>query len=98
MKTVRLSHKESCLLWEFFRDNLPKTLKATRVDEGYGHIYGIEVIRNRPWYSLYSDEIASVTKDTVELRYPEYFSDFEAICLAYEKQTGIPVTLKYWED
>ena len=98
MKTVKLSHKESCPLWEFFRNNLPQTLEATRMGDGYGFTYGVKVIRNRPWYSLYSDEIASITKDTVELRYPEYFSDFEAICLAYEKQTGHSVTFKYWED
>ena len=100
MKIEKLSHRQSCLLWEFCREHLPPSLQATVKTDGYGFKYGIKVVRENEswWRKMWDDGIATVTDREIELRHPEYFSDFESLCLAYEKQTGRSVTLRYWED
>lgn len=86
-------------LWEFARDHLPDGLRTAVKTCGYGSIYEIH-IKERGVLSVFSDPIATVDAyyDTIELRNPEWFSDFEDLCRAYETKTGREVTLRYWES
>lgn len=99
MKIVKLKHEQQCNLWRFFKEHLPPSLRATSNDDGYGHQYGIEVkTRGLRSYVPFSDGIATVWDDHVELRHPEYFSDFEDIIRKYEAATGKEVEFRYWES
>jgi hypothetical protein len=99
MKIERLKHGQDHELWRFFREHLPSSLRACKRSDGYGGVYEIEVKeRSLASYVPFSRGIATVSDDTVELRHPEWFSDFEDICKRYEKLTKRKVTLKYWES
>ena|SRR5687767_3184215 len=84
-------------LWEFARDHLPSSLRATCTSDGYGSIYAIEV-REPGLLNLLRSGIATVGREEIELRHPEYFSDFEDLCRKYEAATGREVTLRFWES
>lgn len=100
MKTVKLTEDGGHLnLWRFFEKRLPSTLVARRKDDGYGGIYAIDVRDSTEsrLSRIFKHGIATVTGDYVELRHPEWFSDFSDICKAYESETGEEVTLAFWE-
>ena len=67
-------------------------------EDGYGEIWGIEVKEKSDLFGYLplTDGIATVMNDTLELRHPEYFSDFEDLCRQYEVQTSKEITFRYW--
>ena len=92
-------------LYRFVQTRLPKTLEARILSDGYGCVCTVHVIAEEAgdgwwaWFKRMSSRgIATVYDHTLELRRPEYFSDFETICQDYENQTGKEVTLRYWES
>ena len=104
MKTVRLI-KDDVLLWNFIKSKLPDSLRAETISSGYGcrHvIYRKEYRRSLCEkifdYEKEGSEIAEVFYDTITLHAPEYYSDFEDICRAFEAATKTEATLKYWES
>lgn len=101
----RDANGEAPSLWRFFEKHLPTSLKAIQVKDGYGVLYGVEVTKadeKRPLTSrLFGTTgfgIATIGLETVELRYPEYFSDFEEIIKKYESERGKEVKFVVWED
>lgn len=98
MKVERMDPNKECELWEFVARNLPPTLRARKENDGYGFIMGIEVKeRSLKSYVPFTRGIASVSDNFIELRHPQYFSDFEDIITRYEAATGKEVTFRYWE-
>ena len=101
MKIKKLSSKKEEPLWRFFKKNLPSSLCAKEIGDGYGSVMWIEIKRSDNWlnrFNPFSDGIASVNSGTVTLRHPEYYSDFEQIIQAYEKESGNEVEFHYYED
>lgn len=105
MKIIKRKAASETPLWVFFKRNLPPTLVCDERSDGYGTIYEIHVKRSLVNPSLKerfanwcSDGIAVVGADSVELRHPEYFSDFEDIIRKYEATGGSCVTFTYWES
>ena len=103
MKIVRLeSGHEIPPLWLFMRNNLPPSLLAIKMDDGYGHVYGVKVKSNTlasriPIIEWFKERIATVGDDRVELMHPQYYSDFEQIIAKYEEKYGREVEFRYWE-
>ena len=93
-------------LYRFIKGRLPKTLEARIYENGYGYECTIHVIAEEEfgtgiyaWFRrLGSRGIAHVYSRSIELRRPEYFADFEALCRNYENETGEEVILRYWES
>jgi hypothetical protein len=77
-------------LFYFIQKRVSPPLVAKVYGDGYSCEHGI--FRPRPergtWLDKFcscgSDHIADIHGATVDLYYPEYFSDFEQICLDYE--------------
>lgn len=103
MKIVKLEHgHEIPPLWLFMRDNLPPSLLAIKMDDGYGAVFGVKVKENSiaariPVVEWFKERIATVWDDTLELMEPKYFSDFEDVIRKYEKRYGKEVTFRYWQ-
>lgn len=100
MNLTKLDSKKECALWEYLKDRLPPSLRATKLYYGYSTVYGIEI---KERFSLFgyvtgSPGIATVHHDSIELRHPEWFSDFEGLIASYERQTGKEVDFRYWES
>jgi hypothetical protein len=105
MKLVKLTRAEVTPLWDFFERNLPSTLTVEKISDGYGGTMFIYVKpdlrgsrlpdRIKNWFGI---GIATIGDGYVELRRPEYFSDFEGIIRKYETATHKDVTFKYWES
>jgi len=100
MKLVKIDSKKECKLWEFFKNRLPSSLRATEFFDGYGEVYGIEVKKRTDilgYFSL-STSIATVGNDYVELRRPEWFDNFEDLIREFEHQTGKSIEFRHWES
>ena len=100
MKLVRKQHEKRNYLWEYFRDRLPSGLRATKLTEAYGDIYGVEIKLKTDLlgYLPLTTGIAEVRENTIVLRDPSWFSDFQQIIADYEKDYGKEVTFEYWES
>lgn len=99
MKIVKIDSNKECELWEFFNSHLARPLRAIKFGDGYGSYYGIEIKkRSLSGYLTFSPGIATISQDSVDLRSPEWFSDFEDLIRRYEKQTGREVTFTYHES
>ena len=100
MKLVKINSQKECGLWEFVRTNLPSSLRATKFGDGYGTIYGIEVKERSDiiGYLPLTSGIATIGDGYIELRHPEWFSDFEDLVRKYEAKTGKEVEFRYWES
>lgn len=99
MKIEKLKAEKRCELWEFFRENLPPSLRVAKYGNGYGQVMFVRIKERSiaSYLKLLDQGIAIVRDEEVELFHPEYFSDFEDICRRYEMVTGKEVTLRYWE-
>jgi len=89
--------------WDWLRVHLPSTLRGEVVGAGYGYwnIIYRQDYRRKIYQKLFNsvgDSIALVYSHTITLYCPEYFSDFEDLCLKYEQEKGREITLKYWES
>jgi len=104
MKIVKRDANKECNLWEFCKNHLPESMIARKRSSDYGMYYWIEVFKRGDLSgypiinSFFNGNIATISDDEIELRAPEYFSDFEDICRKYEKQTKKEVKLIYWES
>lgn len=101
MKIIKLKSEQECKLWEYFEQNLPSSLIAKKYTDGYGYIFGVHVKEGSNFLDRvnpFSDGIATITNSSVELRHPEYFSDFEDIINGYERLTGKEVEFRFWES
>lgn len=101
MKVERIT--QSPPLYDFIRTRLPSSLEARCHSDGYGTVYTVHVVAEDSGHGfgawlrrISSSGIATVYDHTVELRRPEYFSDFEMLCREFENVTGKEVTLRYW--
>ena len=98
MKIIKLKRTPP-ELWMFAKDNLPSSLRATRWTDGYGCTFGINVKeKSLQSYVPCRRGIATIDEKQIKLFQPQYFSDMEDICREYEAETGIEVTLSYWDD
>lgn len=87
----------------FLRDHLPPSLVVTDEFDGYGIEWTVRVNETPPkhwWQRLAwrAPLVAHVFSNTVSLKRPEWFSDFEQALASYEKETGFEVILEYWES
>ena len=104
MKIVKLEHGfEIPPLWHFMRENLPPSLLAVKMDNGYGHVFGVEVkadsVANRiPVVRAFTGNVARIWADACELFEPQYFSDFEDVIRKYEARYGKEVEFRYWQS
>lgn len=100
MKLVRLKPGSNLELWRFVSEQLPRGLRATKTTAWHGDILGIQV--KEPAGEIFGIKkwrtIANVTHNSVELLYPEWFSDLEEIIKRYEHITAKEVTFRYWES
>ena len=97
MKVQRL--KPSGDLIEFAFTNLPESLMVRKVSSSYGYDYEICIKYKRRGILDFTKplKIADIKSDSVELFQPQYFSDMEILCKAFEDKFKMEVTLKYWE-
>lgn len=74
---------------------LPRSLVVGSCLEGYSRTYYIYAGK-APWIGR-GHPVAELDGATIRLFETNYFSDIEALAMAYEKATGFEVTLKYWQ-
>lgn len=89
-------------MWPFIKSELPASLTTLEIPVGYGYgkfIYRSDYRRGfiDRFFDRIGDAVAQVDGTEVELFHQEYFSDFEALCQKYERNTGYNTHLKYWE-
>lgn len=93
-------------IFQFMRWNLPKTLTCERVCDGYGCDYYVCAKDGRvvasvasTWYPFgwFLRMLKKLPNDRVQLKHPEYYSDFEDVIRKYETQSGKSVIFEYWE-
>ena len=89
--------------WNWIRANLPASLVGKEILQGYAigqYIYRRGYRRGvlDTVFEREGEAIAFVGLNSLELLYPEYFSDFEDLCRRYEAETGEEITFKYWES
>ena len=103
MKVEKITAKSA--LYDFFKSRLPDSLEARIVYSGYGSYCSVHAKSHeggRGWWVRFKDQfdpgIATIYARIVELRAPEYFADFEAVCLEYENLTGEEIVLRYWNS
>ena len=82
-------------LWLFAEKHLPPSLKVSRESTGYGYVFGISIRPRKGWFT---ESIATIHDNNVEVFHPQYFSDIEKLVQDYEDLGGGEVTIKLWED
>ena len=81
----------------FARRNLPESLAVDSYSTGYATCYCIYQKGTAPWIGR-GDPVAEIDAANIALFHTNYFSDMEKLALAYERETGHEVTLKYWQS
>lgn len=99
MKLVRLTAFDGVPLWQFVFSHPPRGLRVSRCTSGYGEIYCLELkIKSLASYIPFTNPVAQIHDDVIEVFHPQYMSDIEDLVRAYEKETGREVLVKYWES
>jgi hypothetical protein len=99
MKAIKLKREGN--IYNFIRDNLPDGLILRETWDSYGSDIEIALkYKRKRFFDFYrTPKIAIIKNKSIELYQPQYYSDMERLCLAYEKQyPDEEITLKYWED
>jgi len=81
-------------LFDFAKKKLPPSLVARRQTDGYGFEYCIYQRDHVPLL-LRGDPVAVISREIIHLFHHNYFSDMESLALAYEKETGHEITIRY---
>lgn len=84
-------------VWSFASDNLPPSLRAVRLEYGYGTVFGI-CAKVRGLRNMLKDPVARITDGCIEVYSPEYFSDFEDLARKYESKYKNEIIIKLWEE
>jgi hypothetical protein len=90
-------------LWDWLSARLPSGLEAKDFPIGYGRFAGIYRRGEAPGFfkralEFIGEPVAEVLETEILLNFPEYFSDFEDLIRQWEKETGLEITLSYWES
>lgn len=92
MKVMR--ELKSPALYSFAKEALPNSLVVGTCSDGYSRGYYVYQKGCKPWFGR-GDPIAELGQDEIYLLHHNYFSDMEALAMAYENATGFEVTLRY---
>ena len=95
MKVIRCFSQPS--LFEFAKNRLPPSLVAKERSEGYGYGYYIYQRDHVPWL-LRGDPVAEIEGAMIRLFHHNYYSDMEALALAYEEDSGHETAIRYSQD
>ena len=101
MKIISTFNPPNLFLW--LSRNLPSSLRAMAVPQGYWQCHCIYNVSHAP--SRLSnilgqnkgDPIAEIYGTEISLYHPQYFSDFEDLLRRFEAETGCETTLRYWD-